>query len=165
MKYLKYTLLLIILLTFVSVRAETCTYEEKQKLAEKVDLSKLKLTYVKEDKSINLKDFVKAEIKLDDDYSVAIYNGGYDKWITHGYFGVTQGGVAEIKLVNEECLNDIIFSSELLLPYYNPKNKNIFDDGSQNIKINNKTPLIICVIFLFVVNVLLIRRFIKNETM
>ena len=163
MKYLKYTLLLIILLTFVSVRAETCTYEEKQKLAEKVDLSKLKLTYVKEDKSINLKDFVKAEIKLDDDYSVAIYNGGYDKWITRGYFGVTQGGVTEIKVVNKKCLNEIIFNTELFVPHYNPKNKNIFDDGSQTIKIKNKTTLILCAVFLLLIDILLIRRFIKNE--
>jgi len=160
MKYLKYTLLLIILLTFVSVHAETCTYEEKQKLAENIDLSKLKLTYVKGNKKSG--GYIKAEMILSDDYSATLTDDGYKQKITNNYYAFIDGGKQEIEIFSIQC-EDTIFKTELLLPHYNSKNEDVFDDGSKSNQINMKNILLACNFILLLATIVLIRRSIKNE--
>lgn len=161
MKYLKYTLLLIILLTFVSVRAETCTYEEKQKLAENVDLSKLKLTYVKEEDE-DSEGYIKAEMDLDDNNYAVLIRDGSNQVMSNRFAAYAIGGKNKLIINNKEC-GDIIYESEIFLPYYNSKNKNIFDDGSNVAKTNTKMILIIVATVLLAINIVLIRRSIKYE--
>lgn len=162
MKYLKYTLLLIILLTFVSVHAETCTYEEKQKLAENIDLTKLKLTYVKEKKD-GSGGIVKAEMNLDEYSYATLYTQGYKQLLSHGYYAYVYenaGGIGEIEVFHNLCS---ISKYEFFIPYYNLKNKFVFDDGSKVSKINTRISLIACTIILVISVIFLTRRCIKYE--
>ena len=167
MKYLKYTLLLIILLTFVSVHADTCTYEEKQKLAEDIDLSKLKLTYVKgiidEDGKYTGDGFVKAEMNLDENYYAQLNEDEYKRLISNNYFSYVAGGKYELEILSIQCNDETIIKTEVMLPHYNSKNKNVFDDGSKVIRTNTRVKLIVCTFILLLATIILVRRCIKYE--
>ena len=163
MKYLKYTLLLITLLTFINVHAELCTYEESKKQAEKIDLSTFKYKYVKKHvvsffdppRNVVYKDKITGSIKLPNNYYVALHRDSTKNIIAEGLFSPLEGGVYVLKLYQSDCFEGIK-NFEIFVPYFNPKSDNVWDDHSLKHTNNNSIILIITASLLVIITVLLI---------
>ena len=169
MKYLKYTLLLIILLTFVSVHAETCTYEENEKQLESLDLSTFKYKYIKK-KVVPIvypphdevyKDVITPTIKPLDKYYIAL-SRDYTKYdVSEDIITPLAGGVYVLKIYQIGCF-DGIKSYEIFVPYFNPKSDNVWDDYSLTSTHSNTVVLIITLLLLAITTTLLLKYVIKN---
>ena len=167
MKYLKYTLLLIILLTFVSVRAETCTSKQIEELRSKANFNSLKLKYI--DKRLNPfnmsydENKIEASANLSDDVYYKLQNKDYKDILNGDRTAYVYGGIYTLILHSSSCDGIDIYQTDIFLPYYNPKNKNIFDDGSIVIKNNFIVFAISTIIALLAIIFIIFKRGFNNE--
>lgn len=127
----KMILLLLIILPCV-VKAETCSKEEIDELRAKAHRVEFNIEYIKSD-DIDYSDvyFSISSSNLEEDFFVTFQGEPHTAYIiTNDSSTLLKGGVYNVEFVSTKCDEQVVYSYNMMIPFFNEENKDVWFDGT-----------------------------------